>query len=86
VTDNPALLVRQPIGYVVPDEGEQLTLGLLMPHQPEPPMCPLSAGVTGGAQLSPQPFTGPGSGVIVTGFGQARTPLGFAPLIGLNCT
>lgn len=87
--DNPALHVRQPIGYVAPEEGEGLALGLTMPmahHPPHPPRSLGAAGVTGGVQLSPTPFTGPGSGQIVNGFGQAQFPRLFARLIGLNCT
>lgn len=89
MSDNPALHVRQPIGYVAPDDGEGLALGLAMPmahHPPPPPRSLGAAGVVGGAQLSPTPFTGPGSGVIVNGFGQAQFPRLFAPLLGLLAT
>lgn len=76
----------QPIGYIEPDEGERIALGLAMPHQPEPPPRSLSAAVVGGAQLSPQPFTGPGAGTIANGFGQAPNARSSAPILGLNST
>lgn len=79
---------NMPIGYVEPDEGEKLALGLADAHNPpEPPPRSLgAAGVTGGTQLSPTPFTGPGSGTINNGFGQAPTAATSQPLLGLNCT
>jgi hypothetical protein len=78
----------QPIGYVEPDEGEKLALGIAdAMNPPEPPPRSLgAAGVTGGAQLSPTPFTGAGSGQVVNGFGQAPGANSFAPITGLNAT
>jgi hypothetical protein len=78
----------QPIGYVEPDDGEKIALGLADAHNPpEPPRRSLgAAGVTGGAQLSPTPFTGPGSGTINNGFGQAPNANSSQPLWGLNAT
>jgi len=79
---------NMPIGYVEPEPGEKLALGLADAHNPpEPPPRSLgAAGVTGGAQLSPTPFVGPGSGVIFNGFGQAPFARSSAQLWGLNST
>ena len=87
---------NQPIGYVEPDDGEKLALGIAdAMNPPEPPPGRLTvgvarslgaAGVTGGAQLSPTPFTGPGSGVVFNGFGQAPHANSSAQLWGLNST
>jgi hypothetical protein len=78
----------QPIGYVEPDDGEKLALGIAdAMNPPEPPPRSLgAAGVTGGAQLSPTPFTGPGSGVMFNGFGQAPNANSSQRLWGLNST
>lgn len=79
----------QPIGYREPEDGEGLALGLVMPmahHPPPPPRSLGAAGVVGGLQLSPTPFTGLGSGEVTKGFGQAPNARSFAPLLGLNCT
>lgn len=78
----------QPIGYIEPEEGEKIALGLAdAMNPPEPPARSLSSSAaTGGAQLSPQPFTGLGSGIITNGFGQAPNARSSQPLLGLNCT
>lgn len=77
----------QPIGYIEPEEGEKIALGIADAHNPpEPPARSLSAALVGGTQLSPMPFTGPGSGVINNGFGQAPTAATSQRLLGLNCT
>jgi hypothetical protein len=87
---------NQPIGYVEPDDGEKLALGIAdAMNPPEPPPGRLTAGVarslgaagvTGGAQLSPTPFTGPGAGTIFTGRGQAPNANSSQGLRGLNST
>lgn len=83
--DNPALHVRQPIGYVAPLDGRKLVHGLAIHGDDEPPARSLSSAAL--PFTTPDPTTGPGSGQIVNGFGQAATPTaGVAPLTGLNCT
>ena len=79
---------NQPIGYIEPDLGEKIALGLADAHNPpEPPPRSLgAAGVTGGMQLSPTPFTGPGAGTINNGFGQAPNARSSYPILGLNST
>jgi hypothetical protein len=80
------LMVGQPIGYVEPAPGEKLVLGVALADLESEPAQSLSSAMVGATQLSPMPFTGPGSGQIFTGIGQAPTPLTFARLTGLNCT
>lgn len=79
-------LRQQPIGYSEPEPGEKMVHGVQLPAMDREPANSLSAAMVGATQLSPEPFTGPGSGQIVTGWGQAPNVGTFAPLTGLNCT
>ena len=94
-TANPALLVRQPIGYVSPPIGRRLALGLADPldGQPEPLDAPelLAIGPLGdqprlvGTLGTPTTRTR-AEGIVTGGRGQAPTAASSAALLGLCCT
>jgi hypothetical protein len=82
--DNPALLVRQPIGYQAPAPGRRLALGLA------DPMDGPQVGALGAPLADPRLVNTLGTpttrtaaeGQVTSGRGQAPTPSSSAPIHG----
>lgn len=85
---NPALAVRQPIGYAAPPAGRKLALGLADPidgGEPSFSAVPLADPRLVNTLGTPTTRTA-AEGIVTGGQGQAPNARSSAPLVGLNCT
>jgi hypothetical protein len=88
MTDNPALSVGQPIGYIAPRDGRRLSLGLADPMDGEPSFlgAPLADPRLCNGLTTPTTRTA-AEGIVTAGRGQAIGPAwGFAAMLGLCAT